>query len=87
MPKYFIKCDICGQKIYLGEEVYQKEGYCGCYCSAECFAASYATVNTLSLEEVDNCCQQLYKEERKSLLKNADLVTETKVDDLSKVKL
>ena len=51
----FVLCDSCGSKIYLGSEFYCFDGYCGVYCSAECFAEAHATVKTLSKPEAENC--------------------------------
>ena len=61
--KYFIKCDTCGEKIYLGQLIYKYSGYCGCYCSGECFAQAYADAQYLDLEEVENSNCELFKEE------------------------
>jgi hypothetical protein len=61
--KYFIKCDTCGEKIYLGQPIYKYRGYCGCYCSGKCFAAAYADSDILTLDEVENSNCELYKEE------------------------
>lgn len=60
--KYFIKCDSCGKKIYFGSEIYQFDGYCGCYCSGECYANAHATTNILTPDEADNCRCRVYKE-------------------------
>jgi hypothetical protein len=51
----YVLCDSCGRKIYLGSEVYCFDGYCGVYCSAECYADAHATVKVLDEEEADNC--------------------------------
>lgn len=57
----YVLCDCCGNKIYLGSEVYCFDGYCGVYCSAECYADAHATVKTLDEDEADNCrCDILY---------------------------
>ena len=74
--KYFIKCDTCGEKIYLGQPMYKFRGYCGCYCSGECFAAAYADSVELTLDEADNSCCELYKEETLITVKT------TKVEDI-----
>lgn len=58
----YIKCDSCDNKIYLGEIAYQFEGYCGIYCSAECFSDTYATNNIITKEEAENCGSKVYEE-------------------------
>ena len=51
----YVLCDSCNGKIYLGEEVYCFEGYCGVYCSGECFASAYATQKILNKREAEDC--------------------------------
>lgn len=50
-----VLCDCCKEKIYLGEEAYFFDGYCGVFCSAECYANAHATVKVLDEKEADNC--------------------------------
>lgn len=52
--KYVI-CDSCDNKIYLGSEVFTFDGYCGVYCSAQCFADAYSTPKYLTISEAENC--------------------------------
>lgn len=75
MAKY-IKCDCCDKPILFGEEVYKYPGYCGLYCSEECFTDSYAEYNELTEELADDCRHEVYDdEERKKELRKliADL--------------
>ena len=51
----YVLCDACGGKIYLNSEVYCFDGYCGVYCSAQCYADAHATVKVLDEDEDDNC--------------------------------
>ena len=51
----YVLCDCCGNKIYLGSEIFEFDGYCGIYCSAECYADAHATVRILDEDEVENC--------------------------------
>ena len=51
----YVLCDSCGNKIYLGSEVYCFDGYCGVYCSAECYTEAHATIKVLDEEEAENC--------------------------------
>ena len=51
----YVKCDGCDNKIYLGSEVRSFDGYCGVYCSAQCFADAYSTLKYLTEDEAENC--------------------------------
>ena len=51
----YVLCDSCGSKIYLNSKVYCYYGYCGVYCSAQCYADAHATVKVLDEDEADNC--------------------------------
>ena len=51
----YVLCDACGAKIYLNSEVYCFDGYCGVYCSAQCYADVHATVKVLDEDDADNC--------------------------------
>ena len=51
----YVLCDSCGGKIYLNSEVYCFDGYCGVYCSAQCYADAHATIKVLDEDEADNC--------------------------------
>ena len=74
MSKDYIKCDCCGKKIFFGDVVYFYHGYCGIYCSAECYADNWGESTELyeKLAE-DNGCK-IYNEEqrRKELIKEID---------------
>ena len=65
MSKDYIKCDCCGKKIFFGEMVYFYHGYCGIYCSAECYADNWGESTELyeKLAE-DNGCK-IYNEEQR----------------------
>lgn len=52
----YIKCDNCGSKIPLGEQVVSHRMYCGIYCSDKCFliaAAPDREVSTLTLDFIE----------------------------------
>ena len=52
----YIKCDNCGSKIPLGEQVVYHRMYCGIYCSDICFliaAAPDREVSTLTLDFIE----------------------------------
>ena len=71
MAKY-IRCDGCGKPILFGSEVYQFDNFCGLYCSAECFADSYAICRELDENLADNCHHEIYDgEERKKELRKS----------------
>ena len=63
MAKY-IKCDCCGKKIEFGATVYQFNGYCGLYCSPECFTDVQADIHILHDELAEDCCCTVYDEAR-----------------------
>ena len=63
MAKY-IKCDCCGKRIGFGAEVYQYGGYCGVYCSSECFTDSYAYIHILDDDLAENCSCTVYDDEQ-----------------------
>lgn len=60
--KYFILCDSCGKRIYIGQEYFAIPDRCGIYCSPECFANDNASRGRLSFFRCDDCCAQVYKE-------------------------
>lgn len=60
--KNYVRCDNCDKKIYFGDEVYQHSGRCGIYCSAQCYADSYAETHFLFGELADECCCTIYEE-------------------------
>lgn len=78
MSKDYIKCDCCGKKIFFGETVYFYHGYCGTYCSAECFAWNWG--ESAELDEIlveDNGCEVFNDEQRKKdLLKEMEELSE-----------
>jgi hypothetical protein len=57
----FVRCDVCDARIYLdSDEAYVVEGYCGIYCSAECFCEANATIKTISRETAEDCFHTIY---------------------------
>ena len=63
MNNKYIKCDCCGKRIYFDDEIYYFDGYCGTYCSAECFTEVYATYDLLTEEHVENCMCEVYDDD------------------------
>ena len=59
----YVKCSCCGKRIYFGEVVFRYKGYCGIYCSADCFADSFCEVQKLDFELADNCCATIYDDD------------------------
>lgn len=85
MDNRYVKCNCCGKRIYFGEEVFHYKGYCGIYCSAECFSDAFGEVQELDFDFADNCCAKIYddekrkmelKEQMENLLKQMDLCKE-----------
>ncbi len=60
--KEYVRCDGCDNRIYLGETAFQFEGYCGIFCSAECFCNEYARDVVITKEEAENCYSKIYEE-------------------------
>lgn len=59
--KKFIKCDTCGKYIWLYDDVYFFNGYCGLYCCAECFAAACGERESLTMRDIENTAATLYE--------------------------
>lgn len=74
MSKDYIKCDCCRKKIFFGDVVFFHHGYCGTYCSAECYADSWGESGYLDEELAeDNGCEIFNDEQRrKELIKEID---------------
>lgn len=72
MAKY-IRCGCCGKRIDFGNTIYKLSGYCGLYCSAECFAYEYATEKELNEDIADNCCTDIYDDEADKRKLQADI--------------
>ncbi len=85
----YVLCDDCGRKIYLGNEVYCFDGYCGVYCSAECFAKAYATEKVLDEEEAENCMCDIFDdaaiEKEKANIQKEISELQNKLDELNKL--
>ena len=62
MSKRYVKCDGCGNDIYLGEIAFQYDGLCGIYCSPECFSDAFATTRVITEEEAENCGSEVFEE-------------------------
>ena len=60
--KRYVKCDGCGNDIYLGEIAFQYDGLCGIYCSPECFSDAFATTRVITEEEAENCGSEVFEE-------------------------
>lgn len=74
MSKEYIKCECCGKKIFFGEMVYLHQGYCGTYCSAECYADTWGSSAELDkgLAKIKGC--EVYTDEKRktALLKEME---------------
>ena len=68
MAKY-IHCDCCGKRINFDELIYKFSGYCGIYCSADCFAEAYADIKELNEDVAANSCATVHddKEDKRKL--------------------
>lgn len=79
--KYFVKCDCCGKKIYVGDKMYQTPGYCGIYCSLNCWTRFEANVEitALTVSEADNCGADLFSEYETGIV---GMVDENKIEEL-----
>jgi hypothetical protein len=84
MAKY-IRCNCCGKRVDFGEEIVKFPGYCGVYCSPECFADSYADFRELNEDVASDCCQTVYDDdEDKRKLQEDILRTEAEIEELQK---
>ena len=63
MSKKYIKCDCCGEKIFFGDRIYYMNGYCGTYCSADCFVCMYGEYDELTEEHAENCMCEIYDDD------------------------
>ena len=64
MTKY-VKCQCCSKRIYFGERVYRFNGYCGVYCSAQCFAETHCVATDLNAELADQSCCTVYDDDHR----------------------
>lgn len=64
MKGKYIKCDCCGQRIYFGDTIYYRDGYCGTYCSADCFACVHGDIEELTEEHAENCMCKVYDDDK-----------------------
>ena len=70
MDKRYVRCNHCNQRIFFGSKVNHYKGYCGVYCSAECFAQEHSVETELNEELADNsCCTVFDDDKRKRELK------------------
>lgn len=59
----YVRCNCCNKRIYFGEEVFRFKGYCGVYCSDECFADAFGEVQELDIELAEKCCCTVYDDD------------------------
>lgn len=59
----YVKCNRCNKRIFFGEKVYRFKGYCGVYCSANCFADTHCVVSELDIELAENSCCTVYDDD------------------------
>lgn len=85
----YVLCDSCGAKIYLNSEVYCFDGYCGVYCSAQCYAEAHATIKVLDEEEAENCRCDILDDEaiekEKESIKKEIAALEDKLNELERL--
>lgn len=85
----YVLCDCCEKKIYLGSEIYCLEGYCGVYCSAKCYADSYATIKIMDEDEAENCSCRIFDdaalEKEKEELKKEIYRLQNALDKLDRI--
>lgn len=77
MAKY-VRCDCCGKRINFGDEVIRFPGYCGLFCSSDCFAYAYAEYGDLNEDVADNCCRTVYDDEEDKRKLQEDIVNAEK---------
>lgn len=65
MGKDYVKCVCCGKKIFFGDVVYFHHGYCGTYCSSECYADSWGESAELDVELAENNGCEIYNDEQR----------------------
>lgn len=60
----YVKCDQCGKKIYVGEKIVQRNGFCGIYCSWECYLPNdpHHVVNILTEELAEDNLAEIKEE-------------------------
>lgn len=61
----YVRCNHCNKRIYFGEEVFRFKGYCGVYCSDECFADAFGEVQELDVDLADKCCCEVFDDDRR----------------------
>lgn len=84
MAKY-IRCDGCGKRIELGQEVYVFPGYCGIYCDAVCFAYAYGDCIELDENVAANCCREIYDDDEDKRKLEADIArAEAEIEELKR---
>lgn len=85
----YVLCDSCGKKIYLNSEIYCLDGYCGVYCSAQCYAEAHATIKVLDEEEAENCICDIFDDEaiekEKVNIQKEINELQLKLDELNKI--
>lgn len=59
----YVKCNRCNKRIFFGEVAYRFKGYCGVYCSANCFAETHCVISELDIELAENSCCRVYDDD------------------------
>ena len=65
VDKRYVKCNCCGKRIYFGDDVFTYKGWCGVYCSADCFADTYSVVDELGEDVVTAKCCIVYDDDKR----------------------
>lgn len=81
MNKKYIKCDCCGTKIFFGDRIYYRDGYCGTYCSADCFVYLFSDCDELTEEHAENCMCKVYDDEETAKRKEEIKLAMQKLQD------
>ena len=81
----YIKCDGCGKRIELGQDVYVFPGYCGIYCGSDCFAYAYGDCRELNEDVAANCCREIHDDDEDKRKLEADIArAEAEIEDLKR---
>lgn len=60
----YVECDNCGRKIYMGQRIVQRKGFCGIYCSDGCYLRNdpFRAVYELTEELADDSATEIKEE-------------------------
>ena len=72
MAKY-IRCSCCGKRIEFGDDIVRFKGYCGIFCSSDCFTDAYGDYDELNEDVAANCCAQIYDDDEDKRKLQADI--------------